>query len=1038
MDETPAKNQPTPAELEAILAATARIAEMADAYEKATPDLLERAVLDHLRTGLSNLRAYIESPTEDRISWDFPFVELTYPVEWDGETHTGPLPRLLTAEDVVDGAVPETKIFEVLYELRQVMALSLLTRGVVEWREAAKADAEGLPSYLLPEDVVEALDKETGTRATENGVEGPPEAVARRREMVNKLADPVSIGPYELEAAEAEARHEVRELQRDLMAAQEAAEKKLERLRDIRTEEELAVAMDALQNAQNEKLEAENAAFVAHMEAELAAREIETYEPTAEEWEDIEAGATHYSELEKGRANLPPPITFSATSDDGATLEGYVVGMVYPLVVDADARRAWFTVGVGLVFTKGSPRHFCEKDLADLWDKLTTPDATETPTSETSETYTKSAPQAGPPQARLLRDSRVRMDALAVKAVGFFGDVKLWRKWEKVRTWDSLVLDETERIRETHGEAAFVEAPGIRGPLLRRRWNAAGVELVELTNEAEKDLLEREGPRGFRRVKLDPDRIEREYLVKRVPAGRGSLTLSFTWYGQAVPLSHEVLAEDEKRLRAEKARDDVALFPASEVERRERDRSLGLMGSMTDAARIAPRLLTAFYQQRANPIHLPVWELYLALGCEKDPHRFSRVNAALETLRHLNYEYEADGLGPELSGRVRGSFVTEIGQSERRGAGAHRDVDFYVTLSTWAIGCLQVFKQAGGRLKDPRRVFYDWTATPEKDERKALNYVQGFSALASYYDDAAGLTPAQRRLRTWMEDQITRRSDGTAKGRNAHRAHTSAADAGEPRVYTSDFCPLLERGRGYHAALGHFPQANNAETGRTLRGRSQGPTTTGGPRSGGLLEALGYELPPGRAVQAREAVAVAALKDLRAVVEEYLGGRVVGRRGGVWLSLHEAERIRAEELLGEVSWFLFLPEDWLARAQRTFEDHHRLRYERGETDRPVRVTTSNDPASAGEVGLDALGLRERLHATRQERKLNSEAVGKVFGVSKMTVSNWERGRDAGGSPIPEDLQPLILRWIETGEGPTEDELKALAARRRGGKKRASP
>jgi hypothetical protein len=368
-------------------------------------------------------------------------------------------------------------------------------------------------------------------------------------------------------------------------------------------------------------------------------------------------------------------------------------------------------------------------------------------------------------------------------------------------------------------------------------------------------------------------------------------------------------------------------------------------------------------------------------------------------------------------------------------------VDFYVTLSTWAIGCLQVFKQAGGRLKDPRRVFYDWTANLENEERKALNYVQGFSALASYYDAAAGLTPAQSRLRTWMEDQLTRRADATAKGRKAHRVNPSAADAGEPRVYTSDFCPLLEKGRGYHAALGHFPQANNAETGRTLRGRSQGPTTTGGPRSGGLLEALGYELPPGRAVQARETVAVAALKDLRAVVEEYLGGRVVGRRGGVWLSLHEAERIRAEELLGEVSWFLFLPEDWLARAQRTFEDHHRRRYERGETDRLVRVTTSNTPATdaaiAGEVGLDAAELRVRLHAKRREREMTSDAVGKVFGVSKMTVSNWERGRDAGGAPIPDDIQPLIRRWIELGEGPTEDELKALAARRRGGKKRAA-
>lgn len=985
---------------EALRAACERLGEVADAYEKAEPDWLGHALLDQVRLGLDNLRRYIDDPDEDRISWDFPFVELTYPVEWDfeGRLHRPPggvVFGTFTAEDVVDGKVSEEKVLEVLYETRQLEALSRLTRRVVEWREAGKTDAEGRPAYILPQDLVAWLDETTGTTSTEKGVEGPPEAVEARRRLVDHLARPFSVGAFEAEAAVADAK------------------------------------LDAPNPAELEAL--------VRSETPLSASELST-----EEWVQIDAGAAAFEELEKDRPDIPP-LNFTATSDAGETLEGSVVALVYPLVVDATARRAWFPLGVGLVFTKGDPRRFPEKDLAELWEGLTKPDAGETPRSETSTrstTSARSAPRAGPPQARVLQDSRVRMDALAVKAVGFFGDVKLWRKWDNVKTWPALVQDEVARIREAHGEAAFEDAPGIRGPLLRRTWTAKSEELVELTKEAEEDLLECAGRVGFRRVKRDPDRIEREYLVKRVPAGRGALTLSFTWYGQAFPLSHEARAEEEKRLRAEKARDAVALFPASEDERRKRDRALELLGSMRDAARIAPRLLTAFYQQRANPIHLPVWELYLALGCETDPHRFSRVNAALETLRRLDYEYEADGLGPELSGRVRGSFVTEIGQSAGRGAGAHRDVDFYVTLSTWAIGCLQVFKQAGGRLKDPRRVFYDWTAKLEKDERKALNYVQGFSALASYYDAAAGLTPAQSRLRTWMEDQLTRRSDATAKGRKAHRVNPSAADAGEPRVYTSDFCPLLEKDRGYHAALGHFPQANNAETGRTLRGRSQGPTTTGGPRSGGLLEALGYELPPGRAVQAREAVAVAALKDLRAVVEEYLGGRVVGRRGGVWLSLHEAERIRAEELLGEVSWFLFLPEDWLARAQRTFEDHHRRRYERGETDRPVRVTTSNAPAtdaaSAGEVGLDAAELRVRLHAKRRERELTSDAVGKVFGVSKMTVSNWERGRDAGGAPIPEDLQPLILRWIDKGEGPTEDELKALAARRRGGKKRASP
>ena len=943
----------------AIERAWSNVGELAATYERRVgPRWIDRAVRHQVRQILHELRARIEDPEDDRFTLDLPAIELKLLVPWafSGEFRQDarrPIEAVrfhhFTPRDVVDGVVPVERIKWVLYELRQFAAFAALTNNVAELQWKDPSTGTRLSRRLLTTELDAWLDQETGTRETDASVEGPLEAIERRRELAERFFEPFQIG----------------------------------------------TGTAPRRNA-----------------------------PHAKDAPDV------------------PPLAFSVDLQSGKHLAGFVALLVWPLVLDQESGRAFFPVALNLVFTAGELKELAPEELAEFWEDLlqedpdTDSDATTPTTSAKATTSTLSSPEPATQRALVLFDSPVRMDAMAIKAVGFFGDAKLWRKWEKAKTWDALEMDEVARLHETHGEAAFEDAPGIRGPLLRRTWTAAGVEVVELTKEAEEALLEREGPRGFRRVKRDADGIEREYLVKRVPAGRGALTLSFTWYGQALPLSPEARAEEENRLRAEKARDAVALFPASEDERRKRDKALALLGSMKDGARIAHRLLEAFSQQRANPVHLSVDELYLALRCEPDPHRFARVNGALETLRRLEYEYEADGLGPELSGRVRGSFVTEIGQSEGRGPGKHRDVDFYITLSTWAIGCLEVFKQAGGRVKDPRRVFYDWTAKPEKDKVKSLNYVQGFSALASYYDAAAGLTPAQSRLRTWIEDQLTRRKDATAKGRNAHRVHHNAADASEPRVYTSDFCPLLDPSRRYYAALGHADKAFLAEKGRFLRGRSQGRTTTGGPRSGGLLEAMGYELPPGNAFQAREAVAVAALKDLRAVVEEYLGGRVVGRRGDVWLSLQEAERIRAEELLGEVSWYLFLPDDWLDRARKTFEDHHQRRYERGETDRPVRVSTSN-AASAGEVGLDATELRVRLHAKRRERELTSDAVGKVFGVSKMTVSKWERGRNAGGAAIPEDLQPLILRWIEKGEGPTDDELKALAARRRGGKKRAS-
>jgi hypothetical protein len=58
-----------------------------------------------------------------------------------------------------------------------------------------------------------------------------------------------------------------------------------------------------------------------------------------------------------------------------------------------------------------------------------------------------------------------------------------------------------------------------------------------------------------------------------------------------------------------------------------------------------------------------------------------------------------------------------------------------------------------------------------------------------------------------------------------------------------------------------------------------------------------------------------------------------------------------------------------------------------------------------------------------------EAAGKIFGVSRVIVTKWERGSEAGGAPIPVDVQPSVLRWVETGEVPSEDELKRLSERR---------
>jgi hypothetical protein len=87
------------------------------------------------------------------------------------------------------------------------------------------------------------------------------------------------------------------------------------------------------------------------------------------------------------------------------------------------------------------------------------------------------------------------------------------------------------------------------------------VEVVELTKEAEKELRETAGKAGYREVRKDPDRIEREYLVRRIPAGpRGAITVRWSWYGQAGPLSSDSREAEEKKLRDEEARDRVRRF----------------------------------------------------------------------------------------------------------------------------------------------------------------------------------------------------------------------------------------------------------------------------------------------------------------------------------------------------------------------------------------------------------------------------------------------------------------------------------------------
>jgi hypothetical protein len=189
-----------------------------------------------------------------------------------------------------------------------------------------------------------------------------------------------------------------------------------------------------------------------------------------------------------------------------------------------------------------------------------------------------------------------------------------------------------------------------------------------------------------------------------------------------------------------------------------------------------------------------------------------------------------------------------------------------------------------------------------------------------------------------------------------------------------------------------------------------------------------------------------ALEDLKAVVVDYLGGVVAARvRGKGWWRLEEAAALPERELLERVAFYCFLPETWREDRKRKWEARMEDRAHRLGT--PAwKVTEDPQEAARARPGLTVAGsgpglaaapLYNRLRAARLERGLSLDQVGAFFGVSKMAVSKWEAGSEPDeegrirGMPIAADLQPLVLRWVETGEPPKPEELGARRIRRAG-------
>ncbi len=178
---------------------------------------------------------------------------------------------------------------------------------------------------------------------------------------------------------------------------------------------------------------------------------------------------------------------------------------------------------------------------------------------------------------------------------------------------------------------------------------------------------------------------------------------------------------------------------------------------------------------------------------------------------------------------------------------------------------------------------------------------------------------------------------------------------------------------------------------------------------------------------------------MKAVVVDYLGGVIAGRGAdGQWLTLEGAADLPEQDLGRLTRWLLFLPETWREDRKRRWETLTGWRVTE-DPDEAERAHESGRGVSGSTwgPGPDDTPLHDRLRAARLKRGLSQTEVGGIFGVSQRSVSHWEARLEpqgderSRGKPIPRDLAPLILLWIESGVAPTDQELAARKTSRPG-------
>jgi len=783
-----------------------------------------------------------------------------------------------------------------------------------------------------------------------------------------------------------------------------------------------------------------------------------------------------------------PGLNFSGEVE-GVPYRGSVVIIFHPLVVDEDKRETYFPIVTGLVFgmiepvsekwmdisewAKGDlalgPAAWPEKDREALW-KLLLVDVIEELRKELKpEEKPEEETPAGlfpimppPPERRPTAGVAFGHTVASVQAMTIVKDahkVQFPRKWASLQRWERLTEDEARAIYEEEGDHAFEDLRKTtgdreeRGPLLRRV-TKGGKESLILTAEAENRLRRRVGlGRGF----LGIDRYGQERLYRLFELGRGGLLeVSFSWQGLAGPLVDEWRNDLKQRAEEEKRelQKNAPLFEDLDADRKKRlEGLLSRISIWEDGRRMMEAILGQVGKQRRNPVEIPAVAFRVLLWPELAktgawPQNWKqRVEGALTALNALTFNVKTYRATQE---RGYGSMVGEWWYKPL-GPGDHGEGVYIIDVTAGFIGCLRVFQSGKTLLRSGHDALsFNFAKELTKEEKKELGWVKGekatdsfttFDAGRPFYNAAAGLTPTQENLLHFIENNLTRRKDTARKGNKDAQVHWKDKDADLPRPYETNFCPLLPPGRKFVGSLGRFKR--NPEAGFTLCGSESRPAR----HTGGLLFHMGYHLSSGSARAKRAAVITKALEDIKAVVVDYLGGIVAGHDKVKWTPF-ENFRGLDEKTLTRLRLFFFLPEDWEEKRRAKWEETTGRRVTE-DTEEAERETWEGEKALGAEVVTEKDGFRgwplsQRLRAMMERRGLRQKDLAAMFGVSPPVITYWLKGTEPGedgrvrGKTIPEDVALLIVRWVETGEAPSAEELAARKTKRENkpGKKKA--